>query len=793
MSFSYNPIKVLSAPCGAGKSHTIRQESNERVLTGKRVLISVPSKRLADRYVEHFAKEFPTLLVEVIHTDTIDEDERAVVVISQRLRDDTPRVIIITQAAFNILASRSFYQQGTINKIVDEIPTPFKMMRYNDAEGIKRLLPLIEAVPADKHHEYYTVHCRNNSELRKIAAERDKDGKTTDLQNFTYQLLSTNYLNVVSKKDWDEHKTETIDLYSLMNGNIYSGFKDVIIAGACFNDSALFKLWSKIGIDFTADRKLLNNMRYQKHQNGSQLKVYYSIKGHNWSKWIMQEKDENGKPIKNEDGNNIHEGHNFRLIEQAVSKLFDGEFAYNSNLNYKVFEGVERAKYLDQYIYGLNEYDDTLDVACLSARNLDSNFSNFLKAFVELTHEEIRNCIGRQFTYQSALRGALRNPHDDRPKRAYIPDEGTARWFADMFEGCELIYLPVEGLKLPKAVGRPRINKTEAERKARDAARKAKKRREASPFGEFMNAPTSTDFQGSLFKSIRSKKACSINRTSADFDQLLEQKSLVFNSSKSDNRLISPAYFEMKDGVKTERGKQNVVFANGIWLDFDGVKGKTTKALVKQPIDPKELPKYWKFKFVVFNSYSSTKDWRKYRVYIPTDRTVTLDEYSNITDTLVGLLPDENGIDYSKLHAACLFYLPSQPNDISAYYFERFDGDVLCVDGYTEEPHQEAVHSDLSISGPSGPQSTESQPMESVEAIINQYGLASAPDGCGNDFIFKMGMELIKVGLDHIEVERILNQQANSAKQTSRDDRMNDVVRFMGRWDEWHATVWWTP
>jgi hypothetical protein len=318
MSFFYNPIKVLSAPCGAGKSHTIRQESNERVLTGKRVLISVPSKRLADRYVEHFAKEFPTLLVEVIHTDTIDEDERAVVVISQRLRDDTPRVIIITQAAFNILASRSFYQQGTINKIVDEIPTPFKMMRYNDAEGIKRLLPLIEAVPADKHHEYYTVHCRNNSELRKIAAERDKDGKTTDLQNFTYQLLSTNYLNVVSKKDWDEHKTETIDLYSLMNGNIYSGFKDVIIAGACFNDSALFKLWSKIGIDFTADRKLLNNMRYQKHQNGSQLKVYYSIKGHNWSKWIMQEKDENGKPIKNEDGNNIHEGHNFRLIEQAV-------------------------------------------------------------------------------------------------------------------------------------------------------------------------------------------------------------------------------------------------------------------------------------------------------------------------------------------------------------------------------------------------------------------------------------------------------------------------------------------
>ena len=410
-----------------------------------------------------------------------------------------------------------------------------------------------------------------------------------------------------------------------MNTNIYKHFKDVIVAGACFFDSAFFKVWNKMGVKFAIGPKLSKKIRYDKHPNGSELKVYYSIKeGHNWTKRLMSDKDERGNTAKDADGNNINEGHNFKLIEKAVLNLFEDDFAYSVNNGYDAFEGIERATELPQSLFGINEFKEHVNIACLSARNLNVNFMNFLKSFADLNREEVRNCIGRQFTYQSALRGALREPDDHRPKSVYIPDGGTARWFADMFEGCEVIYLPVEGLELPKREGRPRISKTEAERKARNAARMATKRKENSLFGEFTNVPTTTDFMGSLFKSIRSKKWLAVNKTPSEFEQLLEDWSQASYASKSDNRLICPSFFQLIDGIDKERGKPNVVFANGIWLDFDGVKDKTTKELIKRSIDPDKLPQYWPFRMTTFNSYGSSGTWMEYRVYIPTDRTVSI-------------------------------------------------------------------------------------------------------------------------------------------------------------------------
>jgi hypothetical protein len=78
--------------------------------------------------------------------------------------------------------------------------------------------------------------------MREIAAEREEDGEYTDLQSLAYQFLSQAHVNVVNRILWDKNKTERIELYSYIIYNIYQNYQYVTIAGACFTDSALYKL-----------------------------------------------------------------------------------------------------------------------------------------------------------------------------------------------------------------------------------------------------------------------------------------------------------------------------------------------------------------------------------------------------------------------------------------------------------------------------------------------------------------------------------------------------------------------
>jgi hypothetical protein len=234
---------------------------------------------------------------------------------------------------------------------------PFKAEHYSDAKGIARLLPLIEAHASDDL--YYTIIVKPDcaSRLKKIARERTEDKKLTRLREIAYQLLSNNWLNMVNKKAWDAKPTDEFDLFCLLTGDIYKDFKEVYIAGACFDDSALFKWYSRQGITFEVDETIMQDMRYTQHPNGKELTVYYSIpKGYNWSKDLGQGRN---KDV-DEEGNYKHEAHNLKLIERAAGELFKGPFIFNDNIpkaknhHYQLFDGVDRAEHLPQTIHGIN-------------------------------------------------------------------------------------------------------------------------------------------------------------------------------------------------------------------------------------------------------------------------------------------------------------------------------------------------------------------------------------------------------------------------------------------------------
>ena len=162
------------------------------------MIVSVPSKKLADEYQTNLTIEYPDLPLEVIHSDNVGDEKATIVIRSRLLADTSPRLTIITQTAFNILENRPFYHHASWIKIHDEFPPTFRMMTHDDPDDIKKILPFITVVVNDTDKEYYTLTC--DVGLYKIAAERDELEIVPPLQEFCYQLLSTNYLNVFYKK-----------------------------------------------------------------------------------------------------------------------------------------------------------------------------------------------------------------------------------------------------------------------------------------------------------------------------------------------------------------------------------------------------------------------------------------------------------------------------------------------------------------------------------------------------------------------------------------------------------------
>jgi len=76
-----------------------------------------------------------------------------------------------------------------------------------------------------------------------------------------------------SKLGAGEEPNGKLTTFSLLRPTIFSGFGDVIIAGACFNDSVLHRLWTGQGIHLApAPISIRDDLRYDSHNNGFWLR-----------------------------------------------------------------------------------------------------------------------------------------------------------------------------------------------------------------------------------------------------------------------------------------------------------------------------------------------------------------------------------------------------------------------------------------------------------------------------------------------------------------------------------------
>ena len=178
-------------------------------------------------------------------------------------------------------------------------------------------------------------------------------------------------------------------------------------------------------------------------------------------------------------------------------------------------------------------------------------------------------------------------------------------------------------------------------------------------------------------------------------------------------------------------------------------------------------------------------------VYIPTTTIMTADAYQEITHRLLARIIDAeyplskpimgdsrkaHGLDTGKMHAAALFYLPSQPRDQSGRCFKIFNEDGrAALDPVAWIDEREIVEFEpvaTVVSSAAG----KADEMR-VENAIQQWRAEGCSPGRGNAEFFKLATRLANAGLAELDVNQILVEQAYFAHTPK--DRIRDVPRIL--------------
>jgi hypothetical protein len=237
-------IKYCSAPCGSGKT-----------------------KKIVERACELQARAGPTP-VRVFHRGAIGGDAKLSKALADYIQNppDTPEIVFATHQVLPHI--KHFATKGEWHLLVDE---GLQAVRYQQ-HRIPRTHKLItDHLDVSQVSAIYGRVSVRGIGLHEIAQNQDQDEILETLTD-TSQILA-NRLG----------EGKVLAFHSVLKPEILHGFAEVFMAGANFEDSAIFSVWGEQGVRFEPDREFVKGLRYSKHQNGELVTIYY-ITEQQWSR-----------------------------------------------------------------------------------------------------------------------------------------------------------------------------------------------------------------------------------------------------------------------------------------------------------------------------------------------------------------------------------------------------------------------------------------------------------------------------------------------------------------------------
>ncbi|SFU42726.1 DEAD/DEAH box helicase [Methylobacterium sp. 174MFSha1.1] len=789
-------IKYVSAPCGSGKTHAIINSIVEGRYDGNLLLVQ-PTVQLIDNTYNEIKHRSPSSHVERFHSEIITDKSVAGALV-KHFRNPYPgnHVLITTNSTFfnlPFIANKRNY-----DLVLDEshvLVDPFDEKLPDHHHLITDHLTLEAQGPS-----YGILKPKNIKELTSLAENRKRDTVSKLFAKLAKLILSDHYISYVNLQQYNnlikgKQEDGHLVVYSVMQPTIFTDFRSVTILGARLEETALFKYWSDLGVSFCRDLSLENRLRYTEHNNGNLVHLHYGFED-NWSKYVRDTKHPE-----------LHE----KIIAASLGIIQGEPYVWNENNDVKktsILGQIAKGTELPGKSHGLNDYQHIDHAIIIPALNNKSYFQKFFIEVLGISELDQKIEMTGHTIYQALSRTSIRDPDNNNIKHWVIADKATAEYIASVYPGSTINSFK---LLMPSACarpGRPRLHENSYERKkaskekklmmiagldkdsffVRDndlqVASQGNKKSDVSSIE--LNRHFVVHFRGSIFiDRFHGKHDSLIIDTDEKFVRDLRNRSRVRYESKEHNTLISPAYFDPHKAADTERGIENIVFVKGVWIDVDGGD--------MSPRDFSEM--FPHIRMVCFNTYSSTGDDLRYRVYIPTDMAMTNDAYKMIFNNIVRKVESEgyvskskattkstrrvHGID-NKPNGSDLFYLPCQPQDPGGAYFQDFKADRKplkvkdwIINGFSEE---EASYVSEPPSLSDSDDLTPDQESKVADALREWDAVGSKP-GNGNAGIFNLGHRLRRTGISAWRLETILRQSAQTANSPL--DRMKDVRRFM--------------
>ena len=787
-------IFYSSAPCGAGKTYAIAQDILRDVKVGKNVLLVQPTKELISKTEPYFNFIF----CHVIHT----EDSVSRTVNHLKSPYDGPHVLCITHSAFEKLPY--FHRKQDWTLYIDEAPQAYDFYEFAAKLSHRHLTDHLSTYPMGAAYSQLIIH--NSTGIRALAESSGKDSALQTHIDIAKRLNSGKWIGFVKEAQYQDllkGRSDMLRLFLVLKPSILEGFEQVTIAGARFEETALYKLWSKDGVRFIPSKSLNEKLRYSDHKGGETLTISYAYE-ENWSKHFRD----------------LDNGRAWNLLIEAVKKEYgERPFLWMANKDVKdeIFGDCAGGQRLPHAPHGLNDYQYNYDnVAFLSALNPNREQFAFLE-WKGISKNDLKTATYRHPMYQALMRCSIRDPENRKPKRIIVPDRASAEWLQSLFVGSSLQSLNIDFGEVPIGTkrGRPKKYLSDADRKNAHRGRSkakissltgrltsssglvAKSNEDASPIEKLRDEILLKDidinslmrFHGYFYDHTEAAIPMgeAINLSQSEFINVLRELSKRPFSRKEDNQLISPSYCIDVKGVDTHRGNDNFVFANGIWLDFD--KGNL------KPNDFANL--FPRLHMVIYNTWSSTKDHVRYRVYIPTSNVMDLAEYKSITKQILQVIIDAgyflpkcvpgepsvkaHGMDLGKMGPVSLFYLPCKNIHSNVNFFKQFkkDRDALKPEDWIqnsillEEEAPEAVYDPVGMSELTGEQ------QDALHCAVTKWRNIGTLPGNGDVGLLQLANELWRIGLHAEELEAVLVAESRFAH--SPRDRKSQAKRLARR------------
>ena len=148
--------------------------------------------------------------------------------------------------------------------------------------------------------------------------------------------------------------------------------------------------------------------------------------------------------------------------------------------------------------------------------------------------------------------------------------------------------------------------------------------------------------------------------------------------SKTINALLSPAIFDQARGVRSNRGRDNILYLQNVVLDFENGE-----------LRPHQVPDIFPdLQLIVANTYGHKTEAPRFRVIVLTSAKMGPAAYEALWDAIANKLRDagyikntpkskstlkRSGLDYSKRTATSLFYLPAQAENAADSFFKFYN------------------------------------------------------------------------------------------------------------------------